>query len=464
MTTATLPPNRQRVVTFYTLLVSQTLSLIGSRMTTVALSIWVYTHTGQTAPLLLTAFFNELPGMLGAGLAGVLVDRWSRKTVMILADVGQAVGSLLLLASFALGAFQLWHLYAVALLQGVFAIFQGPAERATVTLLIPEQHRERANAIVQMAFPLAGVLAPVVTGLIYTAVGVRGVIAVDLGTFLVAAGVVLFVAIPRPPVSAEGQAGRGNLLAELRAGLRYLRRRPPLLIFLLYMTFYNFLLNGPLDLSIPYLLALTGSEARAGLGLGLASAGALAGAGLLAVIGGYRPRLRLFLVGALLNGLMFVLLGTARSFPWVALALFLVVLPLPANGALFTSILQVKTPPDLQGRVFALESQLALLGSTVSFLLVGPLVDRVVQPRVGGPGWQWVAPLVGSGPGAGIGLVLVVTGLLALVATLLVFGVRAVRNMEVVLPDYFSLFLSFSLFLLAYPNGCHVVTCFGSMR
>ncbi len=438
MTTTSIPPNRRRVVTFYALLVTQTLSLIGSRMTTVALGIWVYTTTGQTTPLLLTAFFTELPGMLGAGLAGVLVDRWSRKSVMILADVGQALGSLLLLASFVSGAFQLWHLYAVSLLQGIFAVFQGPAERATVTLLIPEQHRERANAIMQMAFPLAGVLAPVVTGLIYGVVGVTGVIAVDLATFLVAGSVVSVLTIPRPPVSEEGQAGRGNLLAELRGGLRYLRRRRPLLIFLLYMTLYNFLLNGPLDLSIPYLISLTGSEARAGLGLGIASAGALAGAALMTVLGGYRPRLRLFLFGALLNGLMFLMLGTARSFPLVSLALFLVVLPLPANGALFTSILQVKTPPDLQGRVFALESQLALLGSTVSFLLIGPLVDRVIQPRVGGPGWHWVAALVGSGPAAGIGLVLVVTGLLMLAATLLVFGVPSVRRMEAVLPDYES--------------------------
>jgi hypothetical protein len=64
------------------------------------------------------------------------------------------------------------------------------------------------------------------------------------------------------------------------------------------------------------------------------------------------------------------------------------------------------------------------------------LVDRVIQPLVGQPGWQWVAPLVGNGPGAGIGLLLVVTGGLYLAATGLVFSVGSVRRMEADMPDY----------------------------
>ena len=75
-----LPPRSPRPATplasFYALLLTQTFSLIGSRMTTVAIGIFIFRETGQTAPLLLISFFNELPGMLVGGLAGVLVDRW----------------------------------------------------------------------------------------------------------------------------------------------------------------------------------------------------------------------------------------------------------------------------------------------------------------------------------------------------------------------------------------------------
>ena len=153
--------------TFYLLVITQTLSLIGSRMTSIAIGIRVTLETGQAAPLLLVAFFNELPPMLLGSAAGVLVDRWPRQWVMVIADAGQAVGSLLLLASFMSGSFQLWHLYAVALMQGMFAMFQSPAQDAVTTVLVADAQRDRANALKQMSFPLAGVIAPAVTGLLY---------------------------------------------------------------------------------------------------------------------------------------------------------------------------------------------------------------------------------------------------------------------------------------------------------
>jgi DHA3 family macrolide efflux protein-like MFS transporter len=422
--------------TFYALAATQAFSLIGSRMTAVAVGVWVFAETGRTAPLLLAAFFLELPGMLIGSLAGVLVDRWPRKPVLILTDVGQAAGSLLLLISLLTGAFQLWHLYAVAAFQGLFVTLQGPAQGATVTLLVPERHRERANGIQELAFPLAGIVAPVLAGLAYAAVGVQGVIAIDLATFAAAALVVAFLSIPRAPITAEGRAAAGSLLREWRGGLRALRQRPALWKLVVYLTFSNFMLNGPLELMIPYFIALTGSEARMGLALGLAGLGAFAGAGLMTVLGGYRPRMRLMLAAAVLNGVMFLAFGTARSLPALGASIFLLMLPLPMINALFRSIAQVKVPPDLQGRVFGVQSQLALLGSTTSFLLVGPLVDRVLEPLAAGPGWGALARGFGSGPGAGIGLLLAATGVILLGAAALTFGRREIREMEARLPDY----------------------------
>jgi MFS family permease len=427
---------RPRWATFSALLVTQTISLIGSRMTAVAVGIGVYQQTGLAAPLLLAAFFNEAPGMLGASLAGVLVDRWDRKRLMLLGDLGQAAGSLLLLISFQSGAFQLWHLYAVAVIQGVFGLVQGPAETATLTLLVPEQQRERANGLQAIAFPLASVLAPALTGVAFVAVGVVGVIAIDLATFVLAAAVLAGLPIPRPAPSAEGLRARGGFAAELRGGLRFLRQRRPLLVMLVYLTVMNFLLNGPTEVAIPYFMAITGSERLTGVGLSLMSLGALAGAGLIAVIGGYRPRLRLMLGGAVVTGLAFLVFGVARSLPLMGAAVFLVLLPLPMNGALFTSLLQVKVPPDMQGRVFAVESQLALLGSTASFLVMGPLVDQVLEPLVGTPAWTPLVPLLGAQPGAGMGLLEVMAGLSILAATAVTFGQRRVRRLEADLPDY----------------------------
>ena len=140
--------------------------------------------------------------------------------------------------------------------------------------------------------------------------------------------------------------------------------------------------------------------------------------------------------GMAFTGAMFLFYGLARS-PWMlALAIYLLMIPLPVGKTLMISILQAKTPPDLQGRVFGAIAQMDFLGSTTSFLLVGPLVDRWLEPVVGTPGWGTFEPLFGASAGAGMGLLLFVTGGVILVSTLAVFLWPLTRRLEAVLPDY----------------------------
>ncbi len=421
---------------FYTLVITQTISLVGSRMTAIGVGIWVFTETRRAAPLLLAAFFAELPGMLAGSLAGIWVDRWERRHVLILADVGQALGAVFLLLSFQFGQFEIWHLYLVALLQGAFAAFQQPAEEAVTTLLVVDNHRERANAIQQIAFPLAGVIAPAVTGILFIVTGVSGIILIDLATFLVAVGALFFIRLPDPKPTEEGLAARGNIYRELKGGCRFLTKRRPLLYFVLYLAFINFLLNGPLELAIPYLISVTGNEVLAGGLLGLMSLGALSGAILIAIWGGTRPRMHTLMPGLLLAGSMFLVFGTARSPIVLGTALFLLMVPLPVMNALHISILQVKTPPDMQGRIFSIVAQLGFIGSTSSFLLTGHLVDRYLEPAVGSPNWFLFEPLVGNTSGAGIGLLLFVIGLIIIASTLVMYGWPRIRTLELALPDY----------------------------
>jgi len=427
---------KRNMQAFYVLVVTQTLSLIGSRLTSVGMGIWLFQTTGNATPLLLTAFFNELPGMLAGSFAGVFVDRWDRRKVLILSDTGQAVGSILLLASLWSGQFQIWHLYLVSLLQGSFGIFQQPAEDASITMLVNENHRDRANAIRQMAFPLAGVIATALAGMLYVWVGITGLIVIDLVTFLLAVIGVLVIHIPRPIASLDGATQSGKGWQEWLAGFRFLRKNRILLIFLLYLAVINFLLNGPLGLDIPYLLLRTGDEKLASGLLALMSLGAFVGAGLVAIRGKIHRRVLGILLGGLLTGCMFLVFGTTRQAWLLGASLFLLMLPLPIGGTLIISLLQNKTPPDLQGRVFSIFSQLGYIGSTASFFLTGRLVDNWLEPAVGGPGWQIWSRLVGNEPGAGIGLVLFVTGLVILFLTFAMLLVRPIRNLEKILPDF----------------------------
>ena len=425
-----------RLRTCYALLVTQGLSLVGSRMTVIGIGIWLYSTTNTTTPLLLMAFFNELPAVFAGSLAGVLVDRWPRRRVLILADTGQALGTLRLLAALLGGWFAVWQLYLIVFIQGIFALFQGPAKDAAVTMLVPAGRRERANAVQEMVFPMAGVVAPALAGLAYAAGGIATVVAVDMVTFLVAIAVVASLHIPDPQATAEGLAIQGRPWQQVAGALRFLRQRPGLLWLVLYGAALNFLLNGPLGLSIPYLLAVTGSERAMGTLMAVQSLGAFAGAAVIAAWGGTRPRIHTLLPGYLLAGVMFLFYATARHPVLLGASLFLLMMPLPMGNALFVSLLQSKVPPDVQGRIFALNNQLGFIGATASFLLVGPLVDRVLVPAASRPGWTAVAPLVGRGAAGGMGLLLFAAGILLLLVTLALYATPAVRHVEQALPDY----------------------------
>ncbi len=427
---------RRKAAVFLTILITQTISLVGSRMTAIGMGFWVFSRTGSTTPLLLAAFFSELPGMLFGSLSGVIVDHWPRKAVLILSDAGQAAGTLILLVSLSSGRFAVWHLYTAALFQGVFATLQAPAEDATVSVLIPANWRERANAFRESAFPFAGIGAPVLAGFLYSWVGVQGIIWLDLASFGVAVAVIGFVTIPKAQSSPEGSLGRGSIRLAWLQGLDFLRRRPALLYLLLFNLAINFLLNGPLELNLPYLISRTGDEKVTGYILGALNFGALSGAILMTIWGGTRPRIHTLMPGLLLCGAMIVLYGMNTRPMTLGVITFLLYAPLPVGNAIFSSIVQAKVPQDLQGRIFGLNEQLGFIGSTTSFALVGPLVDRLLEPAVRLPVWNLITPLVGNTKGAGMGLLLVITGALILCLTGAVYAWPLIRRLECDLPDY----------------------------
>ena len=426
----------QNLKTFYTLILTQTLSMIGSRVSGLALGIWLFNETGNATPLALVAFFGIVPSVLMQGFAGVLADRWDRRHVMALSDAGQAIATVLLLGLFLSGQFVIWHLYLVVFIQSIFGVFQQPAFSASVTMLIPDEQRDRANAIMQMTGPAAGVIAPIIAGLIFTAVGVVGAITLDLITFAVAVLVILLVHIPRPRKTQEGADLSGSVWQEMFSGLRYLWQRKGLFWLMMGAMGLNFVLNMSGVLLTPYILERTGSEAAYGLILGIFNAGAIAGAIVISAWGGTRPRIYTMIGGVMVMGIATIFFGMAQTTLWLAIVSFMILFPNMFANVPLQSIMQAKVAPDLQGRVFATIGQLAMLMTPLAYLLAGPLADNIVKPMVNHPQWQLVAPFVGNGEGSGIGLIFMVAGVVTIFIAITMAFVPSIRNLEADLPDY----------------------------
>ncbi len=428
--------DKHNLRTFYTILLTQVFSLIGSQMSGLAVGIWVYQETGNAAPLAFAAFFGTLPRVVMSGVAGVLADRWDRRYVMVIADIGQGLTTGFLMLVFLTDSFALWHLYTMSFLGSIFSAFQGPAFQASITMLIPDEHRDRANALQQLTGPASGVIAPIITGLVFTIIGVTGVMAIDMVTFFVAVGVILMVHIPRPEQTAEGAASRGSIWKEAFYGFRYLWNKRPLFVLVSYFSFVNFLANGVFILMTPYVIARTDSTELLGTLLGVMSMGAIVGGIFMSVWGGTRPRIHTVLPGIAFAGAFIAAYGLEMSPILMGAVLFIMMVPLPMVNAAITSILQLKVAPDIQGRVFAAIGQLASLMTPLAYLAAGPLADNVFEPAIGQSSWDSVAPLVGNEVGAGMGLMFVISGVLASLSAWVIYAIPSIRSMEADLPDY----------------------------
>lgn len=422
--------------TFYLIALTQTFSIIGSQISSLALGIWVYQETGSATPLALTAFFSIVPFTLLSSFAGVIADRYSRKAIMALSDLGQAICTLVLLWLFTSGSFQIWHLYLVSLLQGIASTFQGPALSASITMLVPDDQRDRANAIRQMSQPAAGIIAPVVAGLVFAAIGVAGAIMIDLLTFAVAVVVILLAKVPMPRQSAEGKALSGTIMKEMIGGVRYLWARPGLFWLVVGFMVVNFILNSTGVLVTPYLLARTGDDATYGVLMGLFNTGGLIGAIAIGVYGAVKRRVRTIMIQSMIISVLIILFGMAQTVPALAIVSLLVLIPSAITNTVVGSLLQVKVAPDVQGRVFAVIDHFAMLLNPIAYLMAGPLADRVFEPMVGSAAWQPFAPFFGTGAGAGMGLMIAVSGSLALATILLARISHTIWTMEDTLPDY----------------------------
>jgi MFS family permease len=411
-------------------------SLIGSQVSQYAVSIAVFRATGHATPLALVVFFSTVPSILLGGFGGALADRFDRRGMMLVANLGFTVVSGLLLLSFASGAFRLWHLYALTLGAALFAALDRPAFQASITMLVPNSHRDRANAIGQMTGPAAGVIAPALAGMLYALVGVAGSIAVDIATFIGAIAVLAVVRIPMPAETAEGLALRTSVWRQAFDGFRYLAARPVLLGFCGYVSIVNFVANVPMVLLTPYVLARTGGAQLFGAVLAVMNVGWIAGS--LAISAGARlgSRMNTVMLATVAAGFFIGVAGISRDAPAIGASLFLMMFTLAFTNAPFWSIMQAKVAPDLQGRVFAAYSQGVLLLAPLDALLAGPLADQVFEPARHAPAWQSVRWLVGGGPGAGMALMFVVAGALIPALTLAVYAIPAVRRLEADIPDH----------------------------
>lgn len=363
---------------FFTIWTGQQLSHIGTLVAQFALIWWLTRETGSAVVLASASMVALAPHVLLGPFVGPLIDRWNRRTVILISDSFIALVSLWLAFLFWQGTMQVWHVYVVMLLRAFGGVFHGPAFMASVPLMVPKKQLTRIAGMSFAVNGMKGILGPSLGALCMELLPLHGVMMIDVVTALLAVLAVAVVGVPQPDEEQVRAIQAKSYLENLKAGLRFVLQWPGLLVLLAGVAIVKIVLF-PAFSFIPLLIYeyFGKTSVEYGIYQALGGAGMMLGGLVLTAWGGFQKRIHTFLVGFIGLGVGAVVVGSmpaSRFWPLLAASAFMGVMFATFNSAT-NAILQGSIPEHMQGRFFSLFSCLASLTTPIGLAIAGPLAE-----------------------------------------------------------------------------------------
>ncbi len=204
--------------TFSIICAGQAVSLMGNAATRFALGLWVYQQTGSVTLFSLLLLMATLPIVVVGPFAGALIDRWSKRAVLVASEVVGIVAIAAVAIAWSMDSLTVLNVGIALVVSALGAAFQEPALVAATTQMVPGSQLGRANGMLQLTHAVAHTLAPMLGAVILSMWGLGTVFAIDLATFVAA---IATLAANRMPAPVEpGETSPSRLLAEVMDGWR----------------------------------------------------------------------------------------------------------------------------------------------------------------------------------------------------------------------------------------------------
>ena len=422
----------------------QIVSVLASGMTEFAFTIymWQQTHSATAMGFVQVAYIT--PFLIMSPFAGVMVDRYNRKLMMMVSDIGGGLASLIALILFASGHLEFWHIYLISIVKGLGTTFQWPAYSAAITVMMPKEQYGRANGMMSLVEAGPGVVSPILAGALLPFIQITGILSFDVITFAFAILALIIVFIPQPPGSAEAHDAEGNMLRQAAFGFKYIFARPSLLGLQMVFFFSNLFAGVGQIVLAPMILARTNqSTLILGSVQSAASIGWVLGGIVMSIWGGFKKRAYGVLFGWFISAVFAeVIFSLGGGLPVWAAAVSLGGLFGPLINGSNQAIWQAKVAPDLQGRVFSARRLIAWFTNPISPIIGGTMADYLLEPAMKAQGSLWsrtFGSLFGTGAGSGMALLIFFCGLCILLVSVIGYTIPVIRDADEILPDHDAL-------------------------
>ncbi len=361
---------------------TQSLSTLGSGMTSYALVLWLYLQSGSALKTALLTVCSYAPYVLMSIFAGAYSDRWNKKRTMLACDCMAALCTIAVFLLIWTNRLDIWHLYILNALNGLMNTVQQPASEIAATQLIPPAFYQKTSGLRSFSQALNSLLTPVLATALFSIAGIGAVILVDLLTFAVAfLSLWLFIPIPEI-IPANNTDKNEHILRSARTGLHWLKKHPLIYDLILFLACIN-LIASIYQAALPAMILSKQNGGKTMLGIvnmcvGLAT---MAGSILTALLPAPKNRIRVICFSLFLSMSTenFLLAFGKHPLTW-CIGAVLGWLMIPLMNANMDVIFRSTIPVNLQGRVYACRNTLQFFSIPFGYLLGGFLVDRVFEP------------------------------------------------------------------------------------
>lgn len=356
----------------------QGVSLIGTWMQQIAMSWLVYRLTGSASLLGLIAFISMAPMFFATSIAGVFIDRWDRRHLLLATNSFAMTQAAILAVLTLTGQIAVWHIFVLGFCLGLVNAFDMPTRQSFVIDMVErKQDLNNAIALNSAMFNGARMIGPAVAGLLVDRFGVAPAFGLNGLSFV---AVILALAAMRTeglPREREGTTVR----QDIAAGLRYAVGTPQVaLILTLLLVVSLFVINH--NVLVPLLARDVLHEGAHGFGLLMAALGigAVVGALALAMLGRSRPTVPLLITAAALAAALTLALAAIRHFPAAVVLLALTGLAQIVFMASCNTALQMVVPDRLRGRIMSLYAFVFVGVTPIGSFFVGSVAEWFGTP------------------------------------------------------------------------------------
>ncbi len=368
---------RQFANRFWLLWGSQAVSLAGSYAVQFAIIWWLTSSTGSATVLASAALVGLVPQVLLGPFFGALIDRCNRKRIMLASDLLIALASAWLAWMFYIDAASIAHVFIVLGIRAIGGALHGPAMLASTSLMVPEEHYVRVQGLNQALQNGSPLLAAPLGALLVTWLPMSAVMLLDVVTALIAVVPLVFVKVPQPDKHPQATE-HSSALAEVIAGIRYLRQHREQIYLVLFAALANFfVVPGFVLLPLFVMQELGGGAYYLSVLQLVFGVGGVVGGSLLAAWGGFQRRAYTVILGFACVGAATLLIGVAQPATQLlpAAAMFLIgAAAAMINGAIM-AILQSQVDANYQGRMFTLLGSIAGAITPLALLLAAPIAE-----------------------------------------------------------------------------------------